>query len=147
MNIDEQLWKLYISPEEVEDVWRTDEPKVLAELKQTYGIDKPFDGYARIFWEKQITNAWHEGWDLRYAYERTGRPCSPNVDMWGIRESSKVHLEDCFRQPMYVDALHTPLLLDCPSLICVTCGNYTIGSESKLYCARCYRKLLNNWSP
>jgi len=142
----EHEWKEYLPTETMDSFWEREKSLIYKELRETYQMAAPPDWYVRDYFEHKITAEWRRIFCLEYLYDKTGRPKSAKMDARTLLECCRVHVEAAYLSAGHTDELHGSVSIDIPSLVCLTCGNYTTGSESDLYCARCYRQLLNNWS-
>jgi hypothetical protein len=139
----EHEWKYYFDDEGIETVWKQDEATVLEELRITYGISHPPDGYARKYWELTVASQWRRGEDWKFLWQRTGRPIAQNpLPLDRMLICCKIHLNDCFEKSYPFCDLKSRL-----ELYCDNCHNPIIGCDSRTYCARCYRQTLNGWRP
>jgi len=136
-------WQDYLDPEIVEETWLKDRSRVYKELKDKFTLDFPPDYYAKAYWQKQISDLWNGGMDIKYFYDRTGRPTVTNLDLRTVYECCKEHLKDCLkRSPEFCDLLSREHLG-----FCINCHSQIIACESEEYCAKCYQQKLNNWRP
>jgi hypothetical protein len=153
-------WKYYIDIKYADQVYLEDYPSLVTELRDQYYMYNPPDWYVREYWDTKVTLEWRRGGDMDFLWKQTGRPHVKGLQPWAMRAQCNIHLNDCLNKSYAfcdLKASHeTPGYIACPhnSVICSECvpqckqcHSQIHASESLLYCARCYRQVLNQWRP
>lgn len=142
-------FELYFTQEELDDAYNKALPGIKEEVAKNLGVDvSNLSGhYFLDYWKRKCHTKWIQGGDWQFLWARSGRePIKWPIEQKAFLDCTKIHLQGCLMVTHdncdLIEGNHKRY-----TNICKTCLTPINGCESELYCARCYRQVLNKWRP